>query len=121
MDDDFKTASKEFNEIESQVKEMRKTMKELSGRKSTLSQFITEYMESNKKYVVKLSPHDGNPGCRITLKKRQAFVPLSKDEMMRVFMSYFEGDETKAENLVSYVFAHRGKVERASLWHRKEG
>lgn len=120
MEEDFKTASREFNDINAQLKEFKTAIKELNTRRKLLSKFITEYMSKNQKEVVKLGPADGKPGGRITLRKRMAPKPLTRNELTRILTLFFEGDGQRAEELAVYILEHRDKVERSSLFHRFE-
>lgn len=120
MEEDFKAASLEYNSIETQIKEFKKAMKDLMSRKKLLGKFIREYMASNKKETVRVSSGEGRTGGRIQLRTRKVSVPLNRDELMRIFLIYFENNESVATELVEFIMENRGKVERSSISHKVE-
>lgn len=120
MEEDFRAASLEYNSIEVQLKEFKKSTKELLERKKLLGKFIREYMAANHKDVVKVSSAEGRTGGQIKLNKRKFAVPLTRLELVRILTDYFDGDDDSAKKVTNFIFKNRAKVERAVISHRVE-
>lgn len=94
---DFKAAMAQWVELKKQLTEARKDMKILNTREKELKTFIQGYMKDEK--IDKVNLKKGKVSLR-TSKKR---APFTKSAVQHGLVSYFDGDETKAETVMNFI------------------
>lgn len=95
--DDFKTSMAQWVELKKQLTEARKDMKILNTREKELKTFIQGYMKEEK--IDKVNLKKGKVSLR-TSKKR---APFTKSAVQTGLVTYFDGDETKAETVMNFI------------------
>ena len=109
INNDFRRAMIEWSELKEQLKNARKDIKVLNTREKELNLYIKKFMDMKKIDACKVKQN------KVSLSKKKARGGLTKDTIMRGLLAYFNGDEKKADEVMTVLMETRPTTERHTL------
>lgn len=92
-----------IKQVNNQIKTLRQSLKPYEERKRKLTPHIITYLNQNKANSKGLKFHNYKLTA-VTSKRTQC---ISKDYLQQSLTSYFNGDKTKAQNLLDHIYNNR--------------
>lgn len=109
MGDEFRDAMEEWVELKKQLAEARKDLKILNKREKELGAFIKKYMKNEQIDIVKVKTH------KVSFKQRKVKGALTRDIIKKGLLSFFGGDEVRAEGAFQAIIDAAPETERDTV------
>jgi hypothetical protein len=97
-DDKFKQAMTEWVGIKTQLASVRKDLSVLNQREKELREFVTKQMIHLEIDAVKVRDK-----VKVNLKRKKIKGSITKEVIMKGLVSYFHGDQIKAEEVFKHI------------------
>ena len=104
----LKMATKEYLELDNQIKTLQKAIKERKKKKDQLSQLILGAMKNNEIQQMNLNQE------KLVYCVSQYKTPMNKDYLNNVLNNYFS-NEKQAQSVLTHIIENRGRVEKVRL------
>lgn len=109
---EFVDAIKKWVQLDDLIKDNNDKNKLYRKKKNELAKSIKVYMEKNQ-----MQNHDINitGGGKVRYRKSTRMVPLNKDYIRNRLLTYYNGNQEKADKLTAFICDDRERVESSTL------
>jgi hypothetical protein len=107
--DDFRDVMTEWVELKKQLNEARKDIGVLNKREKELRAFIKTYMKKEEIDNVNVNKQ------KVSYKERVTKAPITREVIKKGLLSFFGGDEARAEGAFQAIVDAAPEVKRESL------
>jgi hypothetical protein len=110
---ELKAIVKEWIELDTKLRTKQAELVAIRKEKTRVNNALMELMNAHQLDQLTVNNQ------KLYYKNRQVKKPVTAKYLKQVFLTYFEGNETKTQSLVGFVEQHREKLEKKSIHLQK--
>ena len=108
---DFKNTMKVWVSLDDEIRSLKQTVKEKDKQKKIMEEKLVPYLQKENKLLVELGEGKGD----VEVKTRVTRPALSKKKQEEVLSSFFDGNNTKASQLMEFMNQQKEIREKTCL------